>query len=163
MALRYLLPLLAIASCGPPPDCITPTLKLQVYGNQVACSDYERSANAFWRTFSTLGRIDARFTSIDETVTGYRIDAKRDNWACGPRGCFAGQTYCHMRSIDVNETYVPAGGVLIHELVHAAQGCIAWPLEGGDPYPGGDRVEYGHEGWMEHQIFEYIDHAERAK
>lgn len=161
--MRYLLPLLALASCGPPPDCITPTLGLRVYDNQVACSDYERSASAFWRTFTALGWIDPRFSRIDETVTGYSIHAKQDNWACGPRGCFAGQTYCTTRDIDVNETYVPSGGVLIHELVHAAQGCIAWPLEEGDAYPGTSRVEYGHEGWFEHRVFEYIDHAESAK
>lgn len=152
--------LLPLAACGPDPDCVTPTLGLRVFDVETAtCRDYEDQASAFVRTFTALGRIDPRFSDAEDTVRGYAVHARQENWGCSEKGCFAGMTYCPIRDIDVNEEFIPTHGILIHELVHAAQGCMAWVLEAGDAYPGTDRVEYGHESWDEHQVFEYIDHA----
>ena len=158
--MRYFLFALFLLSCGPPPDCTTPTFKLRVFEiMQATCQDYEDQAAAFYRTFQPLGHIDPRFTDIENTLQGYQVHAKQENWACNDELCFAGQTYCPIRDIDLNEEYIPWHGILIHELVHAAQGCIAWPLDGGDPYPGFHTVAYGHESWSKHQIWEYIDYA----
>jgi len=158
--MRPLLLALLLTACGPDPDCITPTFGLRVFDVvQATCQDYEDQAAAFYRTFQPLGRIDPRFSDVEDTLRGYQVHARQENWGCSEKGCFAGMTYCPIRDIDVNEEYIPWHGILIHELVHAAQGCFAWPLDGGDPYPGGDRVEYGHEGFTEHGVWQYIDYA----
>jgi hypothetical protein len=152
--------MIAVSGCGPEPVCVTETLGLKVYGElkKSTCEDYELMASAFYRTFEGQTRLDSRFQDLDRSVGGTSINLIYEQWGCKDGICLSGEAFCLNHSVTVVEEKAILSP-LIHELVHIAQGCIAWPLEPGDPYPGTNRVEFGHEGWNNHQVFEYIEYA----
>lgn len=154
-----------LAACGGgPTTCYLEGPEISVSGDlgKLTCEDLEVEAEAFRRAFDGQVQIDQRFSDAWEHVKGIEVHLRPGIWSCGPAGCFAGQANCWTapRYIDLSSDY-PRAGLLVHELAHIAQDCVAWPLEGGDPYPGGNRVEYGHEGWVAHGVFSQIDYATR--
>jgi len=159
--LKVTLAAAALSACGPGPVCVTPTLRLQVHGPLLrsTCDDYEALAHAFYVTVPAATHVDRRFADIDASVAGTNVFLKDEPWSCDAKGvCLSGQAYCHLHSIDAFEESHPLHSVLIHELIHIAQGCRAWPEEG----PDEDDKRGGHEGWNRHGVWKLIGYAKGA-
>jgi hypothetical protein len=128
---------------------------------QTACKDLEDEVEAFRRAFDGQTQLDDRFSNAFDRVKGIEIRMRGEAWDCDANGvCLAGQAFCWTapRYVEISNEY-QRSGVLAHELVHIAQDCVAWPLDGGDAYPGTERTAYGHEGWTNHRIWNQIDYA----
>jgi hypothetical protein len=157
---------LLLSACGGGPEvCYLEKASISVSGDlgQTTCKDLEDEVEAFRRAFDNQTDFDPRFSNAFDHIKGIEIHMRGAAWACSTEelgSCIAGQAYCFAqpRHVELSNEY-PRSGVLVHELVHIAQDCIAWPLEQADHYPGSKRTEYGHEGWTNHRIWSQLDYA----